>query len=143
MADVATEENEGAGGCSDESGDVACGVTGDVEDVEALVAEVVMGLELPDLQVVFEGHFDDIAALEICLVEWGVFLCWIAWQECLLEARADDKIARLRQRVDVPAVVEMPVRKHECFDFRDVDITARQDIQDVLLYSKSWDMVGD
>ena len=61
MADVAAHEDECCGGSAREAGDVAYGVAGDIEDVEAAVAEEVMGGVLTDFRGGLERYLVDCA----------------------------------------------------------------------------------
>ncbi|KAL8666358.1 MAG: hypothetical protein Q9168_007507 [Polycauliona sp. 1 TL-2023] len=62
MADVSAHEDEGVGCCPSETGDVADGVTGHVEDVEATVAEEIEGRILSDFVFLVEADFSNVAA---------------------------------------------------------------------------------
>lgn len=52
VADVSTEKDKCMRCGADEGRDMANGMAGDVEDVEAAIAEIVVGLEVADLELV-------------------------------------------------------------------------------------------
>ncbi len=70
MANVATHEDESVASCPGETGDVANGMTGYVEEIEAAVSEQIMGGKGTYLVVRIEGNFVHLAALEIALEHW-------------------------------------------------------------------------
>lgn len=92
MTHIAAEEEESLWRGAYERGDVPCRVTWHVEDVEAAVTEVVVGLIVADFGVLAEGRFDDAAAGEVYFVEDGGWVGGPAWLESFLEAGTDDDV---------------------------------------------------
>ena len=89
MADVAAHEHEGIGFRACEAGNVANGMSGDVEDVEASVSEKVVGGKGADFVVAVEGDFVHGATFVVVVEDRAVLVCRVAWHKFLFESRPD------------------------------------------------------
>jgi hypothetical protein len=83
MADIAIQEDERIRCGSHDCGDVGCGVARDIENVEAAITEVIVGLESSDCQLIGESDLCDRSPLEDSFVEGGVIDGRLAGYESL------------------------------------------------------------
>lgn len=87
---------------------MASGMAGNVQDHQAAISKIIIGLIPADLVVVTERCFDHIAVLEVCFEQTRILLGWIAWEKAILETRTNDQISRWVEPGDVSTVIKMP-----------------------------------
>lgn len=90
MTDVTAHKDESVWSCAYKRRDMAGSVAWYVEDVQATIAEVVMGLVAADLEVVGKRRHDNITVFEVGFEKVGILFRRIAREECLSESRTND-----------------------------------------------------
>lgn len=137
MAYIAAEEHKRISGSPDERRDVSDGVAGNIQDVEAAISKIIMRLELTDLQIIREWHFDYLPPFKIGFVKGRVWFCWISWQEGLSEFWTHDHLDGLGQFGRGAAMVEVPMAQDQRFHVINIDAAFSKDAGDTFGNPKS------
>lgn len=116
MADVAAQKDESVWGRSDKGGNMTGGMAGYIENIQTAISEIIMGLVSTNFEVVAERRFDDLAILEIRLMECRIRICWVARLKSLLESGSDNQIGLWGQSGNVSSMVKVPVTENECLN---------------------------
>ena len=103
----------------------------DVQEIEATVAEEVVGRESANFAVGVEGDFVDGAVLEVLVECWTLLVGRIPRHEILFEPRTHVQICRMWEECEIPCVVPMPMTPHDSIDFLVVDTTFTQKLIDI------------
>lgn len=139
------------------------GVAGDVEDIEAAVAEEVVGWVLADLGRRVEGNFANCPAsaiacgvnfwtgdgerirglLKIRLQHRRILLARVPWHKCFFEAWPYIQLRCLRKQRHIARMIPVEMAPHDAIDLAIVLSSFSQDLVDALPDVQPWDPILD
>lgn len=115
------------------------GMAGHIQDVEAAVAEEVVGLEFPDHEFVAEVDFPDCTTLKLFVVEGRVLSLGEAGHESFLETRAYYHLGGFGKEGHVARMIPVPMADDHGVDLIEVGSALLEDLDDVLVNLDAWD----